>query len=276
MFKKLGPRVLVAIFGIPLIIASIWVGKLFFLAIVLIVTTVSQYEFYTLSALKGSQPLKKTGVIWGALLVLSFYFDQGNWVVLVFPLAILSLLIIELLRNRPTPIFNETVTLTGLIYPTSLFAFLLLIRESPDFFGLDYQHGAYWLYAILVSTWICDTAAYFVGVAFGKHKLFFRVSPNKTVEGGVAGFVFALLTMIPVQTYLLPDVSLVHLLVIGFICGTFGQIGDLAESLIKRDAGQKDSSNLLPGHGGMFDRFDSLFFTAPLAYLYLRFVVYAL
>ena len=110
-------------------------------------------------------------------------------------------------------------------------------------------------------------------MAFGKHKLFERVSPGKTWEGSVFGFVFAVVTMVIAQQTVLAYLALHHAVVLGVFVGVFGQIGDLVESRFKRDAGVKDSSTIIPGHGGVYDRFDSLVFLAPIAYLYIDFVV---
>ena len=118
--------------------------------------------------------------------------------------------------------------------------------------------------SIFAAIWICDSAAYYIGTAFGKHKLFVRVSPKKSWEGAIAGFVFAILAMIASKIIVLDFLSWNSTIGIGIIIGVLGQIGDLIESLFKRDSGVKDSSNLIPGHGGIFDRFDSLIFTAPL------------
>ncbi|MFZ1281640.1 MAG: phosphatidate cytidylyltransferase, partial [Ignavibacteriaceae bacterium] len=132
--------------------------------------------------------------------------------------------------------------------------------------------GGYLIISIFASIWICDSAAFFGGTALGKHKLFHRVSPKKSWEGAIFGFVFAILAMILAKNLVLDFLSLKDAIAIGLITGTIGQIGDLAESLLKRDAGVKDSSNLIPGHGGIFDRFDSLLFSAPVIYLYLTYL----
>ena len=126
---------------------------------------------------------------------------------------------------------------------------------------------------LLLSIWICDSAAYIAGSRFGRHKLFSRVSPNKTVEGTLFGFLFALATAFACQMTFINELSLTQALVIGGICGSFGQLSDLVESLLKRDAGVKDSSNLIPGHGGILDRFDSEILVAPLVYFYAYFVI---
>jgi phosphatidate cytidylyltransferase len=139
--------------------------------------------------------------------------------------------------------------------------------------AITYAWGGLTIISIFASIWICDTAAYFGGLAMGKHKLFERVSPNKTWEGAVWGFAGAVLTMMAAQKLLIPYLEFHQAIIMGLIIGIFGQLGDLVESLFKRDAGVKDSSNIIPGHGGVFDRFDSLIFVSPILYLYIDFVV---
>lgn len=179
------------------------------------------------------------------------------------------MLIIELFRNYGSAILNISTTLLGIFYFGLFGSTLVGIREFyPNIDGL-YNNGGYLIISIFASIWICDSAAFFGGTALGKHKLFPRVSPKKSWEGAVFGFVFAILAMILAKYLVLDFLLLKDSIAIGFITGTFGQIGDLAESLLKRDAGVKDSSGLIPGHGGIFDRFDSLLFSAPLIYLYL-------
>ena len=133
--------------------------------------------------------------------------------------------------------------------------------------------GGYTVIAIFASIWMCDTAAYFGGSTFGKHPLFERVSPKKTWEGAVFGFIFSVLTMIAAKILLLGYLAFQHALVLGVLIGIFGQVGDLIESRLKRDVGVKDSSTLIPGHGGLYDRFDSLVYISPIVYLYIDFIV---
>ena len=181
------------------------------------------------------------------------------------------LLIFELFRNNGSSIQNLGATLLGVFYLGIFGSTLVGIREFyPNIDGL-YNHGGYLIISIFASIWICDSAAFFGGTAFGKHKLFPRVSPKKSWEGAIFGFVFVILAMILAKNIVLDFLSLKDAIVIGFIIGTLGQIGDLIESLLKRDAGIKDSSNLIPGHGGIFDRFDSLFYSSPIIYLYLTY-----
>ena len=136
-----------------------------------------------------------------------------------------------------------------------------------------YSRGGYLIISVFASIWICDSAAFFGGTALGKHKLFPRVSPKKSWEGAIFGFVFSIIAMYLAKVLVLDFLSLKDALIIGVLIGIFGQVGDLIESLLKRDAGIKDSSNLIPGHGGIFDRFDSLFFSAPIVFMYLVYFV---
>ncbi len=204
-------------------------------------------------------------------------------------------LVVELFRNKGSIFLNAGFTIFGVMYVGIFLASLTGIRELfgaefpyhlaiqffPDSSALSdaalhattYTWGGLTIIAILVSIWMCDTAAYFGGLSMGKHKLFPRVSPNKSWEGAVWGFIGALITMIIFQYYFLPYLKVHQAIIIGVIIGVFGQIGDLIESLLKRDAGVKDSSGLIPGHGGILDRFDSLIFVSPILYLYIDFVI---
>ncbi len=184
--------------------------------------------------------------------------------------GILLLLIAELFRNKGSAIQNLGSTLLGILYIGAFSSAIIRIRE----FYSDapyYQNGGWIIISIFITLWLTDSAAYFLGSAFGKHKLFPRVSPNKSWEGAIAGFLFSMVTMVVLKAFVLSFLSWIDAVVFGLIIGLFGQIGDLIESLIKRDAGVKDSSNIIPGHGGIFDRFDSLIFSAPIVYLYMYF-----
>jgi phosphatidate cytidylyltransferase len=203
-------------------------------------------------------------------------------------------LVVELFRNRPGPMQNIAVTLLGVVYVAFFLGTLVGLRELfvwPDFpvyahFEINgagvppavaetiYGWGGLTVISLFAAIWICDSAAYFAGLSFGRHKLLERVSPKKTWEGAMAGGIAAILAFVAARALFLPYMSLTTAVVCGLIVGVFGQIGDLVESLLKRDAGVKDSSALIPGHGGVLDRFDSLMFAAPLVYLYLDFVVF--
>jgi len=273
-FKKLGLRVLVAIFGIPIIVFLVFTGGLPFVGLVLLINLLSQYEFYKLTELKQMLPLKILGLAGTVLITISFYqFGlEKSWLIILILFYIT--LLIELFRNKASATLNISATAWGIFYPTVFFSFHILIRELPKSLQLDYAIGAKWILFMLITIWICDTAAYFLGSAIGKHKLFERISPHKTMEGAIAGFFFAMITAFILHRVYLKELNLIHCLVIGAIIGIMSQVGDLVESLFKRDAGVKDTSGILPGHGGFLDRFDAPLFVAPLVYLYLRFIVF--
>jgi phosphatidate cytidylyltransferase len=204
------------------------------------------------------------------------------------------ILLVELFRNKGSAIMNVAMTALGVSYVSLFLGCFIGIRElfvPADFPVFRYfavhgasmpeevvktvdRWGALTVISVLASIWLCDTAAFHVGKVFGKHKLFSRVSPNKTWEGAIAGFIFAMVTFVAAKYLVLPYLPLASAIVCGAIVGVFGQLGDLVESLLKRDAGVKDSSTLIPGHGGVLDRFDSLLFVSPLVYLYLDFIVF--
>jgi phosphatidate cytidylyltransferase len=219
--------------------------------------------------------------------------SMAQWLLIVLLVAVPVIMTVELFRGRPGPLVNVAVTLFGAAYAGLFLGSLVGLRElfiPEDFPVYAYfplhgsvapdevpavlsRWGGYTVIAVFVSIWVCDSAAYFAGRAFGRHKLFPRVSPNKTWEGAAAGFIAAVGIFLIARS-VLPYMGVVDALVCGVIVGVCGQTGDLAESLLKRDAGVKDSSSLIPGHGGVLDRFDSLLFVAPLVFVYLDFVVF--
>jgi phosphatidate cytidylyltransferase len=221
--------------------------------------------------------------------------SQAQLFLMTLLVIVVVLSIVELFRNNGSAILNLSTTLFGIGYISFFFGTFIGLRElfvpfdfpmlryfpteasftDPTIIEHVYRWGGYTVISVFATIWICDTAAFHVGSAIGKHKLFPRVSPNKSWEGAVAGFVFAILSAVAAKYLVLDYLSLGNAIVIGTIVGTIGQIGDLAESLLKRDAGVKDSSNLIPGHGGAFDRFDSLLLVSPCVYLYLDFILFS-
>jgi phosphatidate cytidylyltransferase len=151
----------------------------------------------------------------------------------------------------------------GTAYVGGLMGFLIAVRM--------WDGGEDFLMMLLIIIWAGDSLAYFVGKSFGRHKLSPTVSPNKTWEGAVAGFVFGIVAAVVCKFTFIPQIQLVHAIGLGVVVGIFGQIGDLCESIVKRAAKVKDSGGIIPGHGGMLDRVDSLLFGAPAMYYYLSF-----
>jgi phosphatidate cytidylyltransferase len=261
-------RVLVSVLTIPVILSASYFGGLFFLLFVAFIGCAAFYEFCGMVKNKNAF----TGTFIGMLSVLAIiidayfkFFDFKTTTILI----VVVLFLYELFRNKESAIFNIGSTLIGIFY---IGLFSSTIVEIREYFIFDYTSGGYLIISMFASIWVCDSAAFFVGKAFGKHRLFLRVSPKKSWEGAVAGFISSVLMMIAAKYIILKFLSLSDSIIIGIIVGILGQVGDLIESLLKRDCGVKDSSNIIPGHGGVFDRFDSLLYSAPVVYLYLNFI----
>jgi phosphatidate cytidylyltransferase len=310
-YGSLPKRVAVAIPAIAVIVWMSMLGGYFFFCLIALFSALALFEFYGLAEKKGAFPLKVLGLVAGFVVNGSFIyersqvelfawfetrgirlsmFSQLQFLLVVLLVFLLAVLLTELFRQKGSAFLNAATTLFGVCMISLFFGTLIYVRELfpygfpvHKFFPTSYagdaelamisRWGGYTIVSIFASIWMCDTAAYFGGSTFGRHKLFERVSPKKSWEGSVFGFVAALLTMIIARATVLDYLRLQDALVIGVIVGVFGQLGDLVESRFKRDAGVKDSSALIPGHGGVYDRFDSLVFVAPIVYLYIDFVV---
>lgn len=304
-------RIVVAVIAIPAILLITYLGGYFWALFTAAVMVLAMKEYGALCTAKGARP-QSTMMTLGGLAMIGvflherlaadlaplfdgriptpFQWQAFIWVAMIWMTASL---LIELFRGKGSPILNMGATVLGVMYLGVFLGAIVGVREIftriefpvMRFFGtadlssaqaatLD-RWGAYTVIAVLASIWMCDTAAYFGGRAMGKHPLFRRVSPKKTWEGAAWGFAGAVSTMLAAQYLFLEYLAVEHALVMGACIGTIGQLGDLVESLFKRDADIKDSSTLLPGHGGVFDRFDSLIFVSPVLFLYLDFVVFA-
>jgi len=261
-------RIIVAILGIPVIVGFCMWGGLAFLFFVGIIALVSFYEFYLMLKSKNADINLTVGMISVLLILLNAYYNFISTAYL-FAIIMIVLLLHELFRNKGSGINNIGGTVLALFYVGYFSSFLIDIREFYTDLPMLYERGGYLIITVMSTIWICDSAAYFFGSAFGKHKLFPRVSPNKSWEGAIAGFIFPILTVVAAKYITIEFMEWDQAIGIGLIVGIFGQLGDLVESLMKRDANVKDSSSIIPGHGGIFDRFDSLIFSAPIIYLFL-------
>lgn len=263
-------RIIVSLLAIPVIVAAAYLGQFYFFLFVLLITTAAFTEMHLMFGQKGINSNIGAGFLITILFPLNQYLFQMDMLPLLMA-GVVILLVWELFRNNGSAINNTGATLLASIYAGIAASALIGIREH--YFGSDYSNGGFVIIAMFVSIWVCDSAAYYFGSAFGKHRLYERVSPKKSWEGAIAGFLFSVIAMILIKVFWLNFLSYQTAAVIGLVSGTIGQIGDLVESLIKRDAGVKDSSGLVPGHGGVFDRFDSLFLSAPVIFVYLKYIL---
>ncbi len=268
---------MVGAIGIPAAVGIVYVGGWTFAAAVVLLTVLALREFYMLAESKHASPNIGLGIGWSITLqgVISWQVLQGagGWgaysaavsaaVLLLF--GSLVTLAVEIFRGKENALLNTAITVFGVAYITLALSSLLLLRccVTREMDGLWSDGGASLVLALFASVWAADSAAYFAGVQFGRHKLLPRVSPKKSWEGAIAGFVASVAVFMWFASTLLPGVDLLLAAVCGAVVGIVGPLGDLAESLLKRDAVVKDSGGILPGHGGVFDRFDSLLFAAP-------------
>lgn len=277
--SNLTSRVLVALIGIPALVGIILYGGIAFLGLIVLASSIGLWEFYRMAEQKGMFPNAVLGIVAGATMQILFFtysseLNSGSLssnTIAFGALTLLSVtaLLIELFRGKQNAMLNIASTVGGVAYVALFFQCLLGIRVMPEILGMSGDMGGYFILTVFIAIWLCDTAAYFAGRAFGRHKLFERVSPNKTWEGAIAGAIAAVGGCVAVAAWLLPELPVMHAVALGTIAGTIGQAGDLAESLLKRDAGVKDSSQILAGHGGVLDRFDSILMVSPIVYWYI-------
>ena len=224
-----------------------------------------QLEFNRMSLGAAHRLPQIVAALAGTTIVPLLYFQQQAlllpWTVCVF----LLLALVFLYRFKTlTGVHNQLGWIClGLFYLPILFGHLLLLRFEP--------FGRQWIFLTMMTVMFCDSFAYFVGRKIGRHKLYPSVSPNKSVEGGVAGLVGSVIAVFIAKALFLPQIGWLDGLVMGITVSLFGQSGDLFESLLKRACGVKDSGTMIPGHGGLLDRLDSLLFAFPVMYYIVKY-----
>lgn len=265
-------RVITALFFGATLIASVIINQYAFIAVFFIITALCLNEFYTLLEATGKSPQTLSGLFIGTLLFVSITLLNLQ---LVHPLFLLTdillifgIFILELYRKGSDPFGNIAFTILGIVYlaiPFSAFTALgFLITD-----GYQWQLPM----GFLLLLWASDTGAYLFGIKFGKTRLFERISPKKSWEGFIGGMATSLFIAWALsKTFLVLSVQ--HWLTVSFLIVTTGTLGDLVESMFKRSIDAKDSGSLLPGHGGVLDRFDGLFISAPVVFIYLYLIRY--
>jgi len=254
-------RAITGFFFVSFIILATIFGGWYFQVLFGIVAILALNEFYSLFKDSSVKPNLSQGVIVGALIyVMSLYSinEQELNVYLIGLLVILFPLVgfAELYRKKSIPFQNMGVTVIGLFYVILPFVLINVMRLNTDNF---------WpVLSIFILTWCSDTFAYLVGRKIGKRKLFERISPNKSWEGFVGGLLFSVLAGLIIAYF--TDDSFVKYTVYGIVISSFGTLGDLVESMLKRSLKIKDSGTILPGHGGLLDRFDAVIFVIPIIY----------
>jgi len=274
--KNLVQRIVVAAIAIPLVAGVVWLGGWVLAGVLAVLGVLGTREVYDFARRQGIEPLERTGWLAAAAIPVLAYWAKGSeihWAEPALYLAAVWLMVVMTIamgRRGPTarPLTAIAVTIFGALYASGLLSFLIAIRHG----GVAViRPGAYFMLTLfpLVITWICDTAAMATGSALGGPKLAPILSPKKTYSGAIGGTLGGIITALAIGKFVLNrqgwHFTDGQLLLFGLVVSMVGQIGDVAESLLKREVALKDSSSLIPGHGGVLDRLDSLYFVIPVA-----------
>jgi phosphatidate cytidylyltransferase len=266
-------RIITALIVLPVLIASIlvsWLAPLF-VALALSAMALGLYEFWLLARQRGITPDVVVGFAGAAALFTVFYFDRPQEVpvllLLVLPALVIAALAAAMLRGAPfdNMIASVGATLLGVMYVAFLGGHLVAVRM-----GFDEVRAAHLLSFFFLIIMGSDTGAYYTGRALGRHKLAPAISPGKTWEGAIGGMIASLLMAVLAHYWFFRELPLKWALPLAALMNVLGVLGDLTESALKRGAGAKDAAQLLPGHGGLLDRLDSLLFNAPVLYYFGR------
>lgn len=273
--NNLWSRTLTGALFVIIIIGSILISQVLFAIFFLMVTLLAIREFYILvNHVKGLKVQFIPGIVAAGILFVSVALVSmeyvGQQLLLINLMLPVLLFINELYQNNETPIQNISLTLLGILYVSIPLA-LLNMFFNPILVRGEYHPGV--LLGFFVILWSFDTFAYLSGTLIGRRKLFPRISPKKTWEGTAVGFVFGLAAAWILSVFY-HDFSRINWLIIAGIIMIFGTFGDLAESLLKRSLKIKDSGRVLPGHGGLLDRFDAALFAAPAVFIYMNLIPY--
>jgi phosphatidate cytidylyltransferase len=268
-------RVITAIVGLPIFIAAIWFGNPWFTIMAVAIAVIGGFEFHRMTNNGNILSLSYFSILISALLVISPLFDIASLRIHLISLALVISLIWVLFRRPMDRAFlNWAWVMAGMLYIGWTLSYWIDLRMLTS--------GKGWIFWISFIVIVNDTAAFFIGKAFGKHPLSPTISPNKTWEGSIGGLLSGIIiavilavlfNLFPVSWQMALPINYWQMIILGSIIGIVAQMGDLIESLLKRNTGVKDSGKLLPGHGGLLDRVDSFILTGITAYYFITFLV---
>jgi len=270
--KNLITRALTGIVFIAVVVGGICIHPYTFLSLFLLVVGLSLWEFYGFVKNNNKVIHKIIGILGGMYLFAASFFYAGGYtssnVFLPYLFFLLLILITGLYHKSENPVNDWAISLFAQLYCAGLFSLLNFIVFEPD-----YSYNPYYVLLIFIFVWLNDTGAYLVGSAFGKHRFFPRISPKKSWEGFWGGLIITIAASQLFAWYFPDELMWFDWLFISILIVLFGTWGDLVESLMKRTYGVKDSGQLLPGHGGILDRLDSVMLATPAVLLYLEFFI---
>ncbi len=257
-------RVITAAIGIPIIILTVWFGDPWFSLLIAAATLAGTFEFYRMAGLNKREPLTYFGLLWVVALVLNPHYNPHALPILMSAAMVISLVWLLCCSPRERAFHNWAWLVAGVLYVGWMLSYWLNLRFLDDM-------GS-WVYLAIFTTFANDSGAFFVGRKWGKHHLASTISPGKTWEGVIGGLLSAIVAVIAISKIPIlfspAPFTYWQIILLGFLISLFAQLGDLVESLLKRNTGVKESGKLLPGHGGVLDRFDSLIFVGAMVYYY--------
>lgn len=264
-------RILVGIVGVPALLAAVWLGAPLLTAVVAVAALIGLWEFHRMAKAWDAAPYLPYSLLWTALFVANGQLaaQHGNFSPYIIAGGLIPLLAFTLVRRNPTTFKNCLHTALGPLYIGFLLSHALLLREGAA--GLEDGRG--WLFYALLITFAADTGAFFVGKLLGRHKMAPTVSPGKTWEGFAGGLACTAAASVGLTALLDMPMSLTCQIALGLLLGIVAPLGDLAESFMKRRANVKDSGVLLPGHGGILDRMDSLLVVLPVTFYVAAYII---
>lgn len=277
--SNLTQRILTAIIGVPLLLLVFYFGSYYFLAFILLIVGFGSYEFFRLVDNKNLDSKKVIGIVFCIILPIGAYFGYLYFIFLFTLVSIFTLFINLQKQDLSNTLIGAGTKFLGIVYIGWFLSHAILIRNINEsiFPYIDNTNiknndiGFFWIVFVVACTFLNDSAAYFFGKYKGKIKLVPRLSPGKTVEGTVCGIFMALLCGMIINLIFSSPISYKWAMLLGFVVGVVAVLGDLIESMFKRSVSIKDSGGLLPGHGGVLDRFDSLILVFPVMYYLILF-----
>lgn len=268
-------RIISGMIGIALAAYVIQRGGIAFAVAAAVLAALAWFEFTRAFSRRGGNPTFFTGILGIGGMLYSAYLGQLDMILLALLGSVVLALITSVLLRGDVSVPDVCVSVTGICYIGLPFAYLIMLRYLSGGIYVTpietFDLGTAMVWVMFIGTWASDTFAYFAGRSFGLHKLAPAISPNKTMEGFLGGLLGTVVTVTGLG-YLL-QMPLIQMAVLGAAIAILGTFGDLVESLMKRHTGIKDSGAIIPGHGGVWDRFDSVLFTAPLVYYYTMYFV---
>lgn len=268
-FNKHAKRMLTGLIFGTIVMLSIIIGDIALLCLLAVILAYASKEYVKILNHKGFYPSLSVIYFTEAILAAVVYFERFDLVACTLTICAMCSFAWVLFVGRQPYIANVATTMLGMVYCGWFPLHLMFLRNLS---GNGYDSGLGFVVLMIMSVIATDVGCYYVGTRFGKNKLAPTVSPNKTIEGAIGGALFSVVMAVVIGMYL--GLSFIMAVLAGIICTIFAQIGDLCESLLKRDAGVKDSGDTLPGHGGFLDRTDSYAFTIPIMYYFCKFFIF--